>query len=96
MTSLERGLLLSEDSYLEALEEHGDEFDVRMGAEAIFELLRTMDLAAEVNRLRSEINSSSSETKIKKFGKRLKLIESFLHPGNRPEWMVLTRSSSLV
>lgn len=89
LTSLERGQLLSEESYLEALEEHGDEFDVRMGAEAIFELLRTMDLVAEVNRMREEINSSNSETKVKKLSKRLKLIESFLHSGNRPEWMVL-------
>jgi DNA-directed RNA polymerase subunit beta' len=74
---------------LEALEEHGDEFDVRMGAEAIYDLLRTMDLPNEVNRLREEINASSSETKIKKQSKRLKLIESFIHSGNRPEWMVL-------
>ncbi|MDM8558093.1 DNA-directed RNA polymerase subunit beta' [Candidatus Parabeggiatoa sp. HSG14] len=89
LTSLERSQLLTEEAYLEALEEHGDEFDVRMGAEAIFDLLRTMDLAAEVNFLREEINASSSEAKIKKFSKRLKLVESFLHSGNRPEWMVL-------
>jgi len=54
LTSLDRGQLLSEDTYLEALEEHGDEFDVRMGAEAIYDLLRTMDLPTEVNRLREE------------------------------------------
>ncbi len=89
LTSLDRGQLLSEDTYLEALEEHGDEFDVRMGAEAIYDLLRTMDLPTEVNRLREEINASSSETKIKKLSKRLKLIDSFVHSGNRPEWMIL-------
>jgi len=89
LTPLDRGQLLSEDDYLEALEEHGDEFDVRMGAEAIYELLGTMDLPNEVNRLREEINASGSETKIKKQSKRLKLIESFIHSGNRPEWMVL-------
>ncbi|EIJ43725.1 DNA-directed RNA polymerase, beta'' subunit, predominant form [Beggiatoa alba B18LD] len=89
LTSLERGQLLTEEQYLDALEEHGDEFDARMGAEAIYELLRTLDLAGEVNRLREEINSTNSDTKIKKLNKRLKLIESFLHSGNRPEWMVL-------
>ena len=89
LTSLEREQLLSEEAYHSAVEEYGDEFDVRMGAEAIFELLRTMDLAFEVNHLREEINVSSSDTKIKKLSKRLKLIESFLHSGNRPEWMVL-------
>ncbi|WP_236839515.1 DNA-directed RNA polymerase subunit beta' [Beggiatoa leptomitoformis] len=89
LTSLERGQLLTEEQYLDALEEHGDEFDARMGAEAIYELLRTLDLAGEVNRLREEINGTNSDTKIKKLNKRLKLIESFLHSGNRPEWMVL-------
>jgi DNA-directed RNA polymerase subunit beta' len=89
LTILNRGQLLSEETYLEALEEHGDEFDVRMGAEAIYDLLRTMELPTEVNRLREEINASSSETKIKKLSKRLKLIDSFVHSGNRPEWMIL-------
>lgn len=89
LTSLDRGQLLTEEAYLDALEEHGDEFDARMGAEAIYELLRTIDLANEVGELREEINSTSSETKVKKLSKRLKLVESFLHSGNRPEWMVL-------
>jgi DNA-directed RNA polymerase subunit beta' len=89
LTTLERGQLMSEETYLEALEEYGDEFDVRMGAEAIFELLQTMDLNAEVSRLREEINSTSTEAKVKKLSKRLKLIESFVRSGNRPEWMVL-------
>ena len=60
-----------------------------MGAEAIYELLRTVDLAHEVKRIREELPETSSETKIKKYTKRLKLMESFLHSGNRPEWMVL-------
>ncbi|EDN71125.1 RNA polymerase, beta' subunit [Beggiatoa sp. PS] len=89
LTALERGQLLSEETYLEALEEYGDEFNVRMGAEAIFELLQTMDLTAETNRLREEVNSTTAEAKVKKLSKRLKLIESFLKSGNRPEWMVL-------
>ncbi|BAP57029.1 RNA polymerase, beta' subunit [Thioploca ingrica] len=89
LTSLDRGQLLSEEAYLDALEEYGDEFNVRMGAEAILDLLRTIDLPAEVNKLREQINETNSETKIKKLTKRLKLMESFLHSGNRPEWMVL-------
>lgn len=89
LTSLERGQLLTEDAYLDALEEHGEEFDARMGAEAIYELLRTMDLNREINLLREEINSTTSDAKIKKLSKRLKLIEAFVVSGNRPEWMVL-------
>jgi DNA-directed RNA polymerase subunit beta' len=89
LSALERGQLLTEEEYLDALEEHGNEFDARMGAEAIQQLLKTMDLAAEINRLRDEIGSTSSDAKIKKYSKRLKLMESFLHSGNRPEWMVL-------
>ncbi len=90
MTSLERGQLLSDEQYYEALEEHGDEFDARMGAEAIQALLKDLDLESEVNGLREEIPTTSSETKIKKLSKRLKLMEAFLESGNRPEWMVLT------
>ncbi|RKZ37983.1 MAG: DNA-directed RNA polymerase subunit beta' [Gammaproteobacteria bacterium] len=88
-STLERGQLLNEEAYIATLEEHGDDVNAEMGAEAIFELLRTMDLPSEVNRLREEITSSSSEAKIKKWSKRLKLMESFIHSGNRPEWMVL-------
>jgi DNA-directed RNA polymerase subunit beta' len=76
MTDLERGQLLTDDQYLEALEANGDEFDARMGAEAVFELLRTIDLDAEVRQMREDIESTNSETKIKKLSKRLKLIES--------------------
>ena len=89
LTSLERGQLLSEDAYSTMFEEYGEEFDVRMGAEAIDQLLHTMDLASEINILREEINATTSETKIKKLTKRLKLIESFWHSDNKPEWMVL-------
>jgi len=89
MTDLERGQILSEESYLDAIEQHGDEFDARMGAEAVHELLRSVDLAEEVNFIRKELPKTNSETKIKKLTKRLKLMEAFLHSGNRPQWMVM-------
>ena len=90
MTSLERGQLLSDEAYLEAIEENGDEFDARMGAEAVFELLRTMELSSEAAKIREDMGATNSEAKLKRLGKRLKLIESFLESGNKPEWMVMT------
>ena len=90
MTPLQRGQLLAEEAYLEAIEQHGDEFDARMGAESIHELLRTIDLPVEIARIRDELRDTHSETKLKKLNKRLKLMESFLSSGNRPQWMVLT------
>ncbi len=90
MTELERGMLLTNEGYLEALEQHGDEFDARMGAEAILELLKTIDLQAESAKVREDMGGTSSETKLKRLSKRLKLLEAFIESGNRPEWMVLT------
>ncbi|MEN8168604.1 MAG: DNA-directed RNA polymerase subunit beta' [Pseudomonadota bacterium] len=90
MTQLERGQLLSDETYLDAIEEYGDEFDAKMGAEAVFDLLRAMDLNAEAEELRTTIPETNSETKLKKMTKRLKLIEAFLDSGNKPEWMVMT------
>ncbi len=90
MTELERGQLLSNEMYLEALEQHGDEFDARMGAEAILELLKTIDLQAETAKVRGEIEGTNSETKIKRLTKRLKLLEAFIESGNNPQWLVLT------
>jgi DNA-directed RNA polymerase subunit beta' len=89
MTTLERGQLMNDEQYFEALEEFGDDFDAKMGAEAIQGLLKDMDLEQEVAQLREEIPNTNSETKIKKLSKRLKLMEAFLHSGNKPEWMVL-------
>ena len=89
MTQLERGQLLSDETYLEAIEQYGDEFEARMGAEAIYELLRTIELEREVAELRTELPKTGSESKIKKLSKRLKLMEAFLESGNKPEWMVL-------
>ncbi|KRG40328.1 DNA-directed RNA polymerase subunit beta' [Stenotrophomonas pictorum JCM 9942] len=90
LTTLERRQLLTEEQYLQARQEHGDDFDAAMGAEAVFELLRTIDLQAEMVRLREEIASTGSETKLKRLTKRIKLVEAFLESGNRPEWMVMT------
>ncbi|NNF17603.1 MAG: DNA-directed RNA polymerase subunit beta' [Gammaproteobacteria bacterium] len=90
LTPLERGQLLSDDMYLEAIEEHGDEFDARMGAEAVHEMLTTLDLNDEVEKVREEIDGTKSETRIKRATKRLKLLEAFMESGNKPEWMVLT------
>jgi|TARA_B100001964_G_scaffold241582_1_gene314333 DNA-directed RNA polymerase subunit beta' len=88
MTSLEKRQLLSDEQYFESLEEFGDEFDARMGAEAIQELMQDMDLKEEVVHLRDELPKTNSETKIKKLTKRLKLMEAFEKSGNKPEWMI--------
>ena len=90
LTSLERSQLLNEEQYLQAVEEHGDEFDARMGAEAVYELLKSINLADEMVRLREEIAATNSETKLKRLSKRIKLVEAFHDSGNRPEFMVLT------
>ena len=90
MTQLERGQLLTDEAYLDAIEEHGDEFDARMGAEAIQQLLGSLDIKVEVEKLREEIAGTNSDTKLKKLSKRLKLMEAFLDSGNRPEWMVMS------
>ena len=90
MTTLERYQLLNDEQYYEALEEFGDDFDARMGAEAVQMLLAELDLKEEIAKLREEIPATNSETKIKKLSKRLKLMEAFDKSGNKPEWMVFT------
>ncbi|HAU1724835.1 TPA: DNA-directed RNA polymerase subunit beta' [Legionella pneumophila] len=89
MTELERGQLLNDEAYLDAMEQYGDEFDARMGAEAIRDLLRQIDLEDEIRNLREELPTTNSETKIKKITKRLKLLEAFYESGNKPEWMIM-------
>ncbi|HEY7772984.1 MAG TPA: DNA-directed RNA polymerase subunit beta' [Marinagarivorans sp.] len=89
MTTLERGQLLTDEQYFEAMEEFGDDFDAKMGAEAIQRLMMDIDLDAEAQMLREEIPNTNSETKIKKLSKRLKLVEAFINSGNKPQWMVL-------
>jgi DNA-directed RNA polymerase subunit beta' len=90
LTTLERGQLLTEEQYLQARQEHGDDFDALMGAEAVYQLLRTIDLNSELLRLKEEIAATNSETKLKRLTKRIKLVEAFLESGNRPEWMIMT------
>ncbi|SEH08370.1 DNA-directed RNA polymerase subunit beta' [Candidatus Venteria ishoeyi] len=89
LSTLDRCQLLTEEAYLDALEEHGNEFDARMGAEAIQALLKSMDLAEEIKKLHEEMAATTSESKIKKYSKRLKLMEAFMNSTNRPEWMIL-------
>jgi DNA-directed RNA polymerase subunit beta' len=89
MTTLEHGQLLTDEQYYESMEEFGDEFTAKMGAEAVQELMVQLDIAHEVATLREEIPATSSETKIKKLSKRLKLMEAFASSGNKPEWMIL-------
>lgn len=89
LTPLEPWQLLTEEEYLDALDEHGDEFEAQMGAEAIKKMLKSVDLAGETARLKEEMDATNSETKQKKISKRLKLLGAFLNSGNRPEWMVL-------
>ena len=89
MTDLDRGQLLTDEMYLDALEKYGDDFEAKMGAEAIYELLRTIELDEEIAALRDELPKTGSESKIKKLSKRLKLMEAFKSSGNKPEWMVM-------
>ena len=90
MTALEAGQLLSEEAYLDALEEYGDDFEALMGAEAIQRLLRDIDSAAEIEAIQEAIPKTSSETKITKLTKRLKVLTAFKESGNKPEWMILS------
>ncbi|EGU59656.1 DNA-directed RNA polymerase subunit beta' [Vibrio nigripulchritudo ATCC 27043] len=90
MTDLEKGQMLTEEEYLDRLEEWGDEFTAKMGAEAIKDLLSTMDLQREAEQMREELETTNSETKRKKVTKRLKIVEAFIQSGNNPEWMILT------
>jgi len=89
MTTLERYQLLNDEQYFDALEEFGDEFVALMGAEAIQQMMKDINLEEEIAEIREAIPNTNSETKIKKFSKRLKLLEAFYNSGNKPEWMVL-------
>jgi DNA-directed RNA polymerase subunit beta' len=90
MTALEEGQLLSEEAYLDALEEYGDDFTAIMGAEAIQKLLADIDIESEIERLRGELKATSSETKIKKLTKRLRVLVAFTESGTKPEWLIMT------
>src|SRR5918911_1187181 len=89
LTPLHRGQLLSEDDYLSKVEEFGDDFHATMGAEGIRELLRNLDLSRDIDKLRKELDGTDSETKIKKYAKRLKVLEAFHKSGIKPEWMIM-------
>src|SRR5687768_12589237 len=90
LTPLTRCQLLTEDDYLIKTEEYGDDFSASMGAEGIRDLLSNLDISAEIENLRREMESTGSETKIKKISKRLKLLEAFNKSGIKPQWMILT------
>ena len=89
LTELEVGSLMTEESYYEAIQLYGADFDAGMGAEAVKELLKGMDLKSLSAQLREDLAESTSETKTKKVTKRLKVVEAFLHSGNKPEWMIM-------
>ena len=89
VSTLQRAQLLTEEQYLEMMEEHGDEFQALMGAEGIRELLRNLDLDHEVESLRGELEVTGSEAKNKKIAKRLKVLEAFQKSGIKPDWMIL-------
>ena len=91
LTDLSYGQLLGEEDYLDAQDQWGaDAFTADIGAEAIREMLAAVDLESEAQQLRADLAEAKSEMKIKKTVKRLKIVESFIESGNRPEWMVLT------
>ncbi|MGY8858338.1 MAG: DNA-directed RNA polymerase subunit beta', partial [Pseudomonadales bacterium] len=89
LTSLEKYQLLDDEDYYKALEEFGDEFTAKMGAEAVQDLLKDIDIDLEIDELREAIPQTGSETKLKKMSKRLKLLEAFRDSNNKPEWMVM-------
>src|SRR6188508_823270 len=92
LTPLQDRQLLSEDEYLKAQDEYGaDSFTALIGAEAIREMLKGLDLEKIAADLRVEIQEATTELKPKKLAKRVKLIEAFLQSGNKPEWMILTQ-----
>jgi DNA-directed RNA polymerase subunit beta' len=89
MTPLKRGQLLTEEDFLAKQEEYADDFMAYMGAEGVRELLKSIDIDREVATLRDELAATSSEAKIKKIAKRLKVLEGFQKSGIKPEWMIL-------
>ncbi|HHL20871.1 MAG TPA: DNA-directed RNA polymerase subunit beta', partial [Aliiroseovarius sp.] len=91
LTDLNYGQLMSEEEYMDAQDLYGmDAFTANIGAEAIREMLAAIDLEAEAETLRADLKVATGELKPKKIIKRLKIVESFIESGNRPEWMILT------
>ncbi len=91
LTDLSYGQLMTEEEFMDAQDQYGmDAFTANIGAEAIREMLAAIDLEAEAEQLRADLAEATGELKPKKIIKRLKIVESFLESGNRPEWMVMT------
>lgn len=93
MTRLKRCQIMTEDDYLSNVEEYGDEFTALMGAEGVQALLRSLNVDDEIDSLRkqlSDLGEKGSETKIKKYAKRIKILEGFQRSGMKPENMILT------
>src|ERR671914_1812039 len=89
LTPLKRTQLLTEDDYLAKVEEFGDDFSAAMGAEGIRALLRSLDLNKAIDELRKELEATSSDAKIKKLAKRLKVLEGFKQSNIKPDWMIM-------
>ncbi|MBP6020900.1 MAG: DNA-directed RNA polymerase subunit beta' [Burkholderiaceae bacterium] len=89
MTPLKRGQIMSDDDFLAKTEEYGDDFHALMGAEAVRELLRSIDIDRDVETLRAELKATASDAKIKKISKRLKVLEGFQKSGIKPDWMIM-------
>src|SRR3546814_18225160 len=84
LTPLERGQLLNEEQFMQMRREHGDDFDAAMGAEAVFDLLRTIDLPAEMVQLKEDIAATGTETQIRRLTKRDTRARALPHTGNPP------------
>ena len=90
MTPLKKSQIMTEDDYLAKCDEYGEgEFVAMMGAEGIRELLRGIDIEKQIEQIRAELQATGSEAKIKKFAKRLKVLEAFQRSGIKPDWMIL-------
>lgn len=89
ITDFERGNLLTEESYLEAIETYGEEFEAGMGAESIRKLLKEIDLEEEASLVRENLAATKAKTKTEKLTSRLKVIEAFINSGNNPAWMIM-------
>ncbi|PRY92167.1 DNA-directed RNA polymerase subunit beta' [Donghicola tyrosinivorans] len=91
LTDLTYGQMMTEEEFMDAQDQFGmDAFTANIGAEAIREMLAAIDLEAEAEQLRADLAEATGELKPKKIIKRLKVVESFLESGNRPEWMIMT------
>lgn len=89
LSLLKKGQLLTEDEYSDSIKQYGDEIIVKMGAEAIQLLLKDLDLKEEITQTKEKIKTTTSDIKIKKLSKRLKILELFINSNNKPEWMIL-------